>query len=431
MPTVLDVREEEHASGEPMSDGTDEQDRSDRKSSGLLSHLNPVTLFTRSRQFSHVLIAAGVLAMGLTQLGSVWTDLRGADVSLATIQNLSTTIFSGLLSGAHRMVSGVFMVIMSVGLALRSRLAWVVVTLLMIGNIIVWLTSSDTHLLLGLLELVLLAALTIFRAQFSHTSIAAASIFSVGSLVLVTAYGVLGSLMMGGEFSQPVTDLETAFYFTIVTMSTVGYGDIYPTTPSARLYVISLIILGLTVFTTAVSTVLLPFLQKRLQNFLNGKERTMKMSGHYVIASRSTLALNTCRELQDRGKSVIFIVDSKGDDIPEDAEVVTGNATDLDALKAASGETAEAIMALGEDDASNAFVVLAAKELGGTARTVVAVNNTHNLKKVRRVQPDMVIAPTILGSELLAMALTGEEVSNTDLVDRLMETGRLDDSGAT
>ena len=392
------------------------------------SHLNPTTLFTRWRQFSHFLIAAGVLAMGLFQLGSLWGDLRITGVSLETLQNLSNTIVSGLLSGAHRMVSGVFMVIMSVGLALRSRLAWVVVTLLMVVNIVLWLAAPGTHLLLGLLEVVLLAALYLFRAQFSHTSIAAASIFSVGSLVLVTAYGVLGSLMMGTQFSQPVTDLETAFYFTIVTMSTVGYGDIYPTTSGARLYVISLIILGLTVFTAAVSTVLLPFLQKRLQNFLNGKERTMKMSGHYVIASKSTLAINTCLELQDRGKSVIFIVDSRTDEIPEDAEVVTGNATDIETLKCASGETAEAIMALGEDDASNAFVVLAAKELGGTARTVVAVNNTHNLQKVRRVHPDMVIAPTILGSELLAMALTGEEVSDTNLVDRLMETGKLEDS---
>ncbi|MXP29640.1 voltage-gated potassium channel [Porphyrobacter algicida] len=387
-----------------------------------LSLLNPIRLTTRFRQYSHLLIAAGVLVMGFIQLGSLWNDLRTSGLSIAGLQNLSSILVSGLLSGAHRTVSGVFMVIMSIGLALRSRLAWVVVTLLMAINIAFWLAASDTHFLLGLLELVLLAALYLFRAQFNHTSVAAASIFSVGSLVLVTAYGVLGSLMMGTQFSKPIADLGTAFYFTIVTMSTVGYGDIYPTTPGARLYVISLIILGLTVFATAVSTVLLPFLQNRVHNFLVGKERTMKMSGHYIIVSRSNLALNTCRELHQRGKSVIFILDTKGDDIPDEADVVIGNPTDIDTLKDASGATAEAIMALGEDDATNAFVVLAAKELDGTARTVVAVNNTRNLEKVRRVQPDIVFAPTILGSELLAMALTGEEVSDKNLVDRLINT---------
>ena len=388
-----------------------------------LEHLKPMTAFSRLRELSHFLIAAAVLAMGIFQLGSLWAELRTGGFTLDTLQKLPQIVESGLVSGGNRMVSGVFMVIMAPGLALRSRLAWVVVTMLVVIDIALWLTVSHTHFLFGSLELVLLAALYLFRAQFSHTSIAAASIFSTGSLFLVIAYGVLGSLIMGSQFSTPITDIGTAFYFTIVTMSTVGYGDIYPTSADARLYVISLIILGLTVFTAAISTVLLPFLQSRLHDFLAGKERAMKMSGHYVITSRSNLALNTCRELHERGESVIFIVDTAGEDLPGDAQVVTGNPTDIDTLKHASGKTAKAIMALGEDDATNAFVVLAAKELEGSAQTVVAVNNTKNLAKVQRVQPDMVIAPTILGGELLAMALTGEDVSDQSLINRLIKTG--------
>ncbi|MWV29131.1 NAD-binding protein [Aurantiacibacter rhizosphaerae] len=396
-----------------------------------LVKLKPMTAFARIREFSHLFIAAGVLVMGLVQLGSLWAELRTGGFTVDTLQKLPQLIETSLISGGNRMVSGVFMVIMAPGLAMRSRLAWVVVTLLTIIDIALWLSVSHTHFVFGALQIALLAALYLFRAQFSHTSIAAASIFSTGSLFLVVAYGVLGSLFMGSQFSTPINDLGTAFYFTIVTMSTVGYGDIYPTTPDARLYVISLILLGLTVFTAAISTVLLPFLQKRLQNFLAGKERAMKMSGHYVITSRSNLALNTCRELQERGESVMFIVETPGDDLPDDAQVVTGNPTDIETLKHASGKTARAIMALGEDDATNAFVVLAAKELQGSAQTVVAVNNTKNLAKVQRVQPDMVIAPTILGGELLAMALTGEEVSDQSLVDRLINPHASDRENAT
>ena len=388
-----------------------------------LAQSDPMTMVTRFRELSHFLIAAVVLVVGLIQLGSLWQELRTSGFSVSVLQNLPRVIESGLLSGGNRIVSGVFMVIMAPGLAMRSRLAWVVVTLLTGANIVLWLSFSHTHFLLGMVQVALLAALYLFRGQFNHTSIAAASIFSVGSLILVLAYGVVGSLIMGTQFSDPIADLGTAFYFTIVTMSTVGYGDIYPTTADARLYVVSLILLGLTVFAAAISTVLLPFLQSRLHNFLAGKERAMKMSGHYVITSHSNLALNTAKELRERGKSVIFIVESKSDDIPDDAQVVTGNPTDIDTLKDASGKTAEAIMALGEDDATNAFVVLAAKELGGTPRTVVAVNNTKNLAKVRRVGPDVVIAPTILGGELLAMAMTGEEISDRSLVDRLINTG--------
>ena len=71
------------------------------------------------------------------------------------------------------------------------------------------------------------------------------------------------------------------------------------------------------------------------------------------------------------------------------------------------------------DDSENAFIVLAAKELGGTARTVAAVKNSKNLTRVRRVGPDLIIAPDVLGGELLAMALSGEEVSSEKILNNL------------
>ncbi|MDA8115703.1 MAG: voltage-gated potassium channel, partial [Acidithiobacillus sp.] len=52
------------------------------------------------------------------------------------------------------------------------------------------------------------------------------------------------------------------------------------------------------------------------------------------------------------------------------------------------------------------------KEMEGSAKTVAAVNDSKNLGRVRRVQPDMIIAPQVLGGELLAMALNGEQLDS-------------------
>ena len=61
----------------------------------------------------------------------------------------------------------------------------------------------------------------------------------------------------------------------------------------------------------------------------------------------------------------------------------------------------------GEQD----LVILAVKALGGSARTVAAVNDSANLARVKLAQPDVVISPQVLGGELIAMLLSGEEIT--------------------
>ncbi len=93
--------------------------------------------------------------------------------------------------------------------------------------------------------------------------------------------------------------------------------------------------------------------------------------------------------------------------------MIIGDSSDTDVLRSAGAEQAAAVLALRADDSENAFVVLAVKEIEGSAKTVAAVNDSKNLGRVRRVQPDMIIAPQVLGGELLAMALNGEQLDST------------------
>jgi voltage-gated potassium channel len=78
---------------------------------------------------------------------------------------------------------------------------------------------------------------------------------------------------------------------------------------------------------------------------------------------------------------------------------------------------------LSEDDAYNAFVILAAKEMNPNARTVVAVSNVGNTSRMMRVHPDVVLDLPVIGSELLAMALSGEEIRADALVNQLLKLG--------
>ena len=147
----------------------------------------------------------------------------------------------------------------------------------------------------------------------------------------------------------------------------------------------------------------------------------MERSNHYIIVGSSALANNPYHELVARGEQVTFILRS----VPEnpqyaDIDVVTGDGSDIDTLKKAGGEEAKAILALLDDDSENAFVILAAKELESGVKTVAAVNDVKNLNRIRRVHPYLIIAPQVLGGELLTMALTGEKVDSSTIMQRLM-----------
>lgn len=327
-----------------------------------------------------------------------------------------------ILRGVPSTIVGALQIMIALGLLVRSRLSWLSALVITLAQII--LITHDRHgyyFTQSLIYLIiLLAALAAARGSFSRSSLAAGTLFAVASILLLMIYGVLGSFLLGTGFSPPIVTMQQALYFSVVTMSTVGYGDILPKSDEARLFVVSLIILGLTVFATAITAVIGPVIQNRIVKSIGPRKHRMKRVNHYIITGVGSLAHNTARELRSRDEAVIVIADEP-DDSFGDAEIVLGDPTDLDILRKSGAETAQAILALSDDDAENAFVILALRELNTEAKTVAAVSSRKNLERVRRVQPDMILAPSVFGGEVLAMALTEEKIDGELLLKRFLD----------
>ncbi|WP_308389639.1 NAD-binding protein [Acidithiobacillus sp. AMEEHan] len=151
----------------------------------------------------------------------------------------------------------------------------------------------------------------------------------------------------------------------------------------------------------------------------------MPLKDHYIIVGDTPLARNSYRQLKDRGQIVRVILLRQPDDTYFHAEdVIIGDASDTDILNRADAQGAAAVLALRADDSENAFIILATRELQGSAKTVAAVNDSKNLKRVQRVQPDMIIAPQVIGGEVLAMALNGEELSSDAILKMFQSNNR-------
>ena len=376
--------------------------------------------------FPHVPLALAMIGAGL--LASfppfehyLHIHIYGLDRALASVSGPSSHL---AIRGLSQTLVGILQILIGFGMLTRSRMAWISAVVLVAAQIALALALTHGGGRIGqLLYLILLLVALIFaRRSFNRSSLAAGTLFAFASVLLLLVYSVLGSYILGSGFSPPIKNLNDALYFAIVTISTVGYGDITPTSIEARLFVISIILLGIVVFATALTAIIGPLIQKRLGSILTPGKKRMKRINHYIIVGNGSLALNAARELADRKQPVLAIVQNTPDgEAFGEIETIVGDPTDLEVLALAGAQHAKAVLALAEDDSENAFIILALREMETEAKKVTAVSSRRNLSRMRHVHPDMLLAPGVFVGEVLAMALTEEHIDGDALAKLLLD----------
>lgn len=150
----------------------------------------------------------------------------------------------------------------------------------------------------------------------------------------------------------------------------------------------------------------------------------MKRASHVIVVGDGPLAQDAARALAARGLQTTAILSEKpAAEASQPEDFIVGDGSDTETLRQVDGAEARAVLALSEDDSYNAFVVLAAKELNPKVRTVAAVSDTRNTGRVARTRPDVLLTLPRLGGELLAMALSGEEIKADELISQLLKLG--------
>ncbi|MAU20604.1 MAG: hypothetical protein CMH13_08735 [Martelella sp.] len=346
-------------------------------------------------------------------------------VPASDLSGLSVGFKALAIRGVSQELVGGLLTLLSIGLLWRSRLAWVLTLLMTAASLVMQLLlHSDPNTALVAYSVLLLISLLLTRQSFHRASLTIGTLFALVGILLTMGYGVLGSYVLGKGFSPAIGNFDAALYFTVVTMSTVGYGDITPHTDDARLFTMSLIVLGLVVFATSLTTIAGPVINRRMMSLLQPRKKHMKRTGHIIVAGQNALARNVVKSLEKRGTQVTAIwatAPQAGIEPPDD--LIVGDATNSEVLESAGVSQARAVLALQDSDSDNAFVSLAAKDINPDVRTLLAVNDAHNMDRMRRVKPDAVLALPVIGAELVAMALSGEEIKTDHLLDQLLRLG--------
>ncbi len=376
----------------------------------------------------HSLVALAVFLNGLLIFKTVW-GMSINLVELFHIQSFSGINWANIANGPWFML-GIFLMLNAFGLLYRARTAWAVSIVLLLITLVYTMHFYPNLSFSISLCLATLIGLLLLGKDFNRSSATAGGIFAFISFTMLLFYSTYGALYFGDGFHPAIDNLMTAFYFSIVTMTTVGYGDIIPMTEPARLFTVSIIFAGITVFATSLTTVFGPIIRGGLNKLVKGSQQNMNRNDHFIVCGMSILAISTVAQLKQRGLEVTMIIGRPEEEFPlieqrlgSKCDIISGDSTDNAVLSKAGLDNCRALLALSDDDATNAFIVLSAKELSPEAKTVLAVNDSKNMNRVKQVKADIVLSPQLFGSEILASVLSGEPLDNDKLISMLLNSG--------
>jgi len=328
-------------------------------------------------------------------------------------------------------LTGFLMVMSAFGLRRGLRAAWYSTLVLLpvtAGQGLVQATPYSVPLVvLSVLAFPVLAAA---RQRFdARVSLTTSQLAAGGALFGVLAYGTIGTYALRGErgFGEVSTMLD-AFYYTLVTASTVGYGDLTPTTQEARLFSLSVVVLGTASFAIALGALLGPALEARFASALGRMTQSdlESLDGHVVVAGYGDLTEPILTELAASGRQFLVLT-SHDRDVSElrerDVDVLVAHPADDEALARAGVDRAKAVVAATNDDGEDALVVLTIRENFPDVRVVAAATEQENEAKLRRAGADTVISPAVIGGRLLARSALGDRNAEQEAADVLDELG--------
>ena len=231
-----------------------------------------------------------------------------------------------------------------------------------------------------------------------------------------------------------------AFYMTVTTIATVGFGEVQPFSQAGRLFVSFYILYNLVVVAYLVS-VFSAFIfdgeLRKIYRMIKTDQEIKRFSGHIIVCGYGRNGRRACQELRANGARVVVIEadqelmrritegntgeDYEGDDLPGGKIfTVFGDATSDNILKQAGVERASALITSLPKDADNVFVALSARALNPRLKIIARASLKTSESKLLSAGADSVVMPDeIGGSHMAKLVVRPEVIRFLDLISGL------------
>ncbi|XCF05605.1 potassium channel protein [Tamlana crocina] len=228
---------------------------------------------------------------------------------------------------------------------------------------------------------------------------------------IYTAVLLLGIVMVigvGGYRMISHYSWVDAFYMTVITMTTVGFGEVVPLDDTSKIFTIFLILGSVVIVGYALSIITEYILSKNDIEELKQKKMQKQIdsfSNHIVICGYGRNGKQAARKLRAYNKR--FVVIEKNKDMEERLQLdevpyVIGNANEDEVLVMAGVDRADCFISALPNDADNLFVVLSARQLNKKVNIISRASNESSYDKLKFAGANNVILPDKIGGDHMA-----------------------------
>ncbi len=225
---------------------------------------------------------------------------------------------------------------------------------------------------------------------------------SIALLFLIILMGTIGFYFLEGF------DFFTAFYFTVITITTVGYGDVVPITSIGKIFSVIIIVTGVSVVLYTFTAAMAFSMEGSLRNILGVskmQEKINQLKGHIIVCGYGKVGKNIVSNLIK--ENLPFVVVEKD---PAALEMlarnnllhVAGDATYGETLDQAGILRGSILISCLSNDADNLYVIMEAKEMNPNIRMVLRASRPESVKRFLKIGADKVIMPEEAGANLMS-----------------------------
>ncbi len=210
--------------------------------------------------------------------------------------------------------------------------------------------------------------------------------------LLISAFVLSGVVLLGtgGYMLLEGWPFSDSLYMAIITMSTVGFGEVHSLDAPGRVLTILIIISGLTVAAYALSTITTYLVSGEINQLLRGRrmERELRaIKEHVIVAGYGKLGREVAEGLKD-AETPFCVIENDPQKAQQAVDrgmlVVTGDASDDEILQRAGVERAKALVAVLTGDAANVMVTVTARTLNPTLLIAARGGDESSEAKLRR-----------------------------------------------
>ncbi len=227
----------------------------------------------------------------------------------------------------------------------------------------------------------------------------------------VPVVALLGFILIsaiGYRIIQPQFDWLDATYMSIITVTTVGHGEVHPLTVAGRQWTIFVTIGGVTLNAIVVTGVVAMLVEGRVRDLFgrNHVQREIsRLSEHVIIAGYGRMGSLIAEQLVEAGSQIV-VIDHDGERIAAAERAgllpVLGDAQEDATLRSAGIEQAKTLIATLKDDADNVFVTLSARQANASLGIIVRAQQASTEPMLLKAGATRVVCPQIIGATRMA-----------------------------